>query len=311
MFRRGESGAEAPGPAHRSLRAREAPGIVRRGERIFPAALLDLDNPPEQLHFLGTIEALDGAPDRLVSIVGTRDPTPYGLRVASELARAFAAAGIGVVSGLARGIDAAAHRAAMEAGGWTIAVLGTGVDVPYPASHRELHGEIAREGLVLSECEPGTPAQKGCFPRRNRIIAALAKVTIVVEAPYKSGAVNTATQAFGLCRTVAAVPGPIDSARSAGSNLLLRDGAHVLATVDDALGFYGEALRKDTASMPALGELEAEVWAALSSGSASPELLGMRTGLPVRQVLEGVARLELCGMVQQGALGEVERLVMR
>ena len=298
MLRRGEGGAEAP-------------GIVRRGERDFPPALLDLDNPPKQLHFLGTIEALEGAPDRLVAIVGTRDPSPYGLRVATQLARSLAAAGIGVVSGLARGIDAAAHRSAMEAGGWTVAVLGTGVDVPYPASHRELHGEIAREGLVLSEFEPGTRAQKGSFPRRNRIIAALAKVTIVVEAPYKSGAVNTATQAFGLCRTVAAVPGPIDSARSAGSNLLLRDGAHVIATVDDALGFYGKASQMDTDSVPALGELEAQVWDALAPGSASPELLGMRAGLPVRQVLEGVARLELCGMVQQGAGGEVERLLMR
>jgi DNA processing protein len=285
--------------------------VLRSGESGYPAALLDLDNPPRQLHFAGTIEALDGAPDRLVAIVGTRDPTPYGLRVTAQLARAFAVAGIGVVSGLARGIDAAAHRAAMEAGGWTIAVLGTGVDVPYPASHRELHGEIAREGLIVSECEPGTPAQKGCFPRRNRIIAALAKVTIVVEAPYKSGAVNTATQAFGLCRTVAAVPGPIDSARSAGSNLLLRDGAHVIATVDDALGFYGTVSRNDTVPIPALGELEAQVWDALSSGSASAEVLGMRTGLPVRHVLEGVARLELCGMVQQGTDGEVERLVMR
>lgn len=287
---------------------RPGEAALEAGDAAYPAALRDLRDPPARLYFLGDPRTLEAAPERLVAIVGTRDASPYGMRVATELATAFADAGIGVVSGLARGIDSAAHRAALEARGRTVAVLGTGVDVPYPAAHRGLHQELAIRGLVLSEFEPGTRARLGCFPRRNRIIAALAKLTIVVEAPYKSGAINTATQALDLGRLVAAVPGPIDTARSAGSNQLLRDGAHVLATVDDALNFYGVS-RNRTGSKPALGDLEAQVWDALSEGGAPPEVLGARAGLSVRKVLEGVARLELCGMVQQSAAGEVERLV--
>jgi DNA processing protein len=239
-----------------------------------------------------------------VAIVGTRDASAYGLRVAADLALAFVAAGIGVISGLARGIDSAAHRAALESGGDTIAVLGTGVDVPYPAGHRALHASVASQGLVLSEHEPGTLARQGCFPRRNRIIAALARVTIVVEAPFKSGAVNTATQALDLGRTVGAVPGPIDSHRSSGSNLLLREGAQVIASLDDALGLYGVS-RKRTNSQPPAGGIEEQVWRALSAGPASLEIIGARTGLPVRQVLEVVARLELIGMLRQLDGGEV------
>ena len=283
-----------------------APGVVGRGESGYPESLSDLAQPPERLHFLGDLGALDGSPGRLVAIVGTRDASPYGMRVSAELARAFVSAGIGVVSGLARGIDAAAHQEALGAGGSTIGVLGTGVDVPYPAGHRALHAALASNGLLLSESEPGTPARAGCFPRRNRIIAALAKVTIVVEAPFKSGAINTANHALALGRTVAAVPGPIDSARSAGSNELLRDGAHVIGSVDDALSLLGVS-RKQTAGRPPLGELEASIWEALSAGAAAPETLVVLAKLPLRQVLEGVARLELHGLVRQGIDGEVER----
>jgi DNA processing protein len=231
------------------------------------------------------------------------------VRVAVALAEAFTAAGIGVVSGLARGIDSTAHRSALEAGGKTIAVMGTGVDVPYPAAHRGLHAEIAAKGLVVSENEPGTPAVQGCFPRRNRIIAGLARVTIVVEAPYKSGAINTATQALEGGRVVAAVPGPIDSPRSAGANLLIRDGAQVIHSIDDALMLYGLSRgRRDEG--PTLGALETAVWDALAAGPAPMELLTDRAGLTVRQVLEGVARLELTGMVRQQPGGAIERMRM-
>jgi DNA processing protein len=197
----------------------------------------------------------------------------------------------------------------LEAGGKTIAVMGTGVDVPYPAAHRGLHAEIAAKGLVVSENEPGTPAVQGCFPRRNRIIAGLARVTIVVEAPYKSGAINTATQALDAGRVVAAVPGPIDSPRSAGANLLLRDGAQVIHSIDDALMLYGLSRgRKDEG--PTLGALETAVWDALADGPAPVELLTARAGLGVRQVLEGIARLELTGMVRQQPGGAIERIRM-
>lgn len=282
---------------------------IARTDADYPQALTELQRPPESIFTIGDESILRMAPNRLVAIVGTRDASPYGVRVAAALAEAFTAAGIGVVSGLARGIDSTAHRAALEAGGKTIAVMGTGVDVPYPAAHRGLHAEIAAKGLVVSENEPGTPAVQGCFPRRNRIIAGLARVTIVVEAPYKSGAINTATQALEAGRVVAAVPGPIDSPRSAGANLLLRDGAQVIHSIDDALMLYGLSRgRRDEG--PTLGALETAVWDALAAGPAPMELLTDRAGLTVRQVLEGVARLELTGMVRQQPGGAIERMRM-
>ena len=187
---------------------------------------------------MGDAAALESAPVQHVAIVGTREATPYGIRIAEQLATAAARAGLVVVSGLARGIDAAAHRAALQAGGRTIGVQGTGVDVPYPASHRALHGALAERGTVLSEMEPGTGATPGCFPRRNRLIAALCQVTVVVEAPFKSGAINTATQALELGRTVAAVPGRVDDRTAQGSNQLIRDGAQVIAEVADLLALF-------------------------------------------------------------------------
>lgn len=280
---------------------------IRKTDADYPLSLKDLLRPPESIFTIGDDTILRMAPNRLVAIVGTREATPYGVRTAAALAEAFTAAGIGIVSGLARGIDSVAHRAVLEAGGRTIAVMGTGVDVPYPAGHRALHAEIAAKGLVVSEIEPGTPAFHGCFPRRNRIIAALARVTIVVEAPYKSGAINTATQALESGRVVAAVPGPIDTPRCAGSNLLLRDGAQVIHSIDDALSLYGLSKgRKDEG--PTLGAIETSIWEALADGPAAMDLLAGRAGLSVRQVLEGVARLELTGMVRQRVGGDIERV---
>ena len=280
---------------------------IRRGEDGYPAVFLEREGGPKSIFLIGNETILEMAPNRLVAIVGTRDATPYGVRVTAALAEAFAGVGIGVVSGLARGVDAAAHRAALEAGGKTIAVMGTGVDVPYPVGHRGLHAEVAEKGLVISENAPGMPAIQGCFPRRNRLIAALARVTIVVEAPYKSGAINTANQALEAGRVVAAVPGPIDSPRSAGANLLLRDGAQLIHSVDDALMLYG-LTRGQKSADPAMGSLDSAVWGALGAGPASVEDLGSRAGLTVRQVLEGIARLELNGMVRHSSNGEVERV---
>lgn len=279
---------------------------VSRSDPGFPSVFLEREGGPNAIYLIGDETILEMAPQRVVAIVGTREASPYGVKVTTALARAFAEAGIAVVSGLARGIDAAAHRGALEAGGKTIAVMGTGVDIPYPVGHRELHREVGEKGLVLSENPPGMTAFPGCFPRRNRLIAALARVTIVVEAPYKSGAINTATQALEAGRVVAAVPGPIDSPRSAGANLLLRDGAQIIHSVDDALMLYGLTAGKKP-ERAALGAAEAAVWAALEGGRASAEVLADRSGLEVRSVLEGIARLELNGMVRQTAGGAVER----
>jgi DNA processing protein len=278
----------------------------RPGDDAYPAALLDLNQPPDPIFAVGAERLLALGPERTVAIVGTREASPYGVRVATDLAAAFSRAGVVVVSGLARGVDSAAHRGALEADGGTVAVLGTGVDVPYPAGNRALHRAICGQGIVLSENEPGTPARKGCFPRRNRIIAALAKVTIVVEAGFKSGAINTASQAMELGRTVAAVPGPIYAPGSQGANLLLRDGAQVISSVADALQLYGLS-RIATAEPVGLLESEAVIWGLLGQGAAPIDGIVARTGLPVRQVLEAVAGLELRGVVEELMGGEVRR----
>lgn len=270
----------------------------------YPAELLDLPNPPDSLFTLGARSVLDGP---RVAIVGTRDCTGYGDRVARRIAGAIARAGGCVISGMARGIDAGAHRAALEANGKTVAVLGTGIDVPYPKGHGRLHAAIAEHGLVLSESPAGTAAFRGCFPRRNRIIAALAQLTIVVEAGHKSGALLTAKDALNLGRTVAAVPGPIDSPHSAGTNELLRDGAQVIASVDDALALAGFPAAPP-APIPELREDERAVWEALGSGAASLEQLAYRANMTLRGCMTATSSLELRGLVGAGYSGEYHRI---
>lgn len=269
----------------------------------YPAELLDLPNPPEVLFALGPRSTLD-APR--VAIVGTRDCTAYGDRTARKIAGAITRAGGCVISGMARGIDACAHRAALEAGGRTVAVLGTGIDVPYPRGHARLHAQISEQGLVLSESPAGTAAFRGCFPRRNRIIAALANLTIVVEAGHKSGALLTAKDALNLGRIVAAVPGPIDSPHSAGTNELLRDGAQVIATVDDALALVGFPAAPEL-PLPDLADAEQAVWEALGKGAATIELVAHRANLSLREAMSALTALELRSLISPGFSGEYRR----
>jgi DNA processing protein len=206
--------------------------IVVAGEDRYPPALLALEDAPMAFFALG---ALRHAAPPAVAIVGARRATAYGRRTAQRVAASVAAAGGTVISGLASGIDSEAHEAALRAGGRTVAVLGTGVDVPYPASNSALHARIAADGLVLSESPPGRTAHPGAFPRRNRLIAALADVVLVVEAGVKSGSLITAQVGVALGRSVAAIPGPVDSPTSLGANQLLRDGAHVVTAPEDLL----------------------------------------------------------------------------
>src|SRR5262249_29281591 len=234
-----EAGAAAAACAHADaalVRAgRAGARVLVRGGEGYPAALEDLSDPPPVLFTLGSDAALARP---TCAIVGTRGATAYGERMTREIAGALARAGVSILSGLARGIDGVAHRAALDAGGRTAAVLGTGVDLAYPAGHRALRARIAAAGMLLSGELPCHRANAGSFPKRNRILAALAEVTIVVEAPSQSGALITATHALELGRTVAAVPGPIDSPTAAGSNLLLRDGAVMILDVADALALF-------------------------------------------------------------------------
>ncbi|MDQ3696946.1 MAG: DNA-processing protein DprA [Gemmatimonadota bacterium] len=277
--------------------------LISRGDADYPERLNELPDAPPALFALGDPGCLGG---RCVAVVGTRDPTAYGERVARDIAGALARAGAVVVSGMARGIDAVAHRAALEAGGPTVAVLGTGIDVPYPAAHRGLHAEIARCGLVLSEEMPGARAVPGSFPKRNRVIAGLCLATIVVEAGVRSGALITAGHALDLGRAVAAVPGPIDAPRSAGSNGLLRDGAVVIAEAADAVMLAG--LTTPSRPEPKLSSpAERAVWDALANGAADLDTLASRAALPARECMVAVAALEVAGAIECSLVGEVRR----
>jgi DNA processing protein len=266
-----------------------------------PATLGELSHPPAGLWCHGSADDLLGAPDRHVAIVGTREASAYGIRSATRLATACAHAGLVVVSGMARGVDAAAHEAAIRAGGRTIAVLGTGVDVPYPVGHRTLLAEIAERGLAIAEADLGTLARPGCFPRRNRLIAALCRVTVVVEAGFKSGAINTASQALELGRTVAAVPGPIDDPRSAGANGLLRDGAQVICGVEELLSLFDLSTRApaDNSRATTSGH---DSWAPLETGGEAQ----MDGALSVRQVSLRLLERQLISSRLSGGAGVPE-----
>ena len=273
----------------------------------WPEALGAVRGPRlRQLWALGRPELLAGSPSRFVAIVGTREASSYGLRVAKSFGRALAAAGATVVSGMARGIDTAAHEGALEAGGNTIAVLGTGADVPYPVGNRWIHSQVAERGLIISESRPGAPAFRGCFPRRNRIIAALSHATIVVEAGHKSGALNTAAVALEMGRVVAAVPGMIDSMRAAGSNLLLRDGAHPVVSIDDALGLVGLSRDQSPTNLE-MHTIEADIWDLLGLGCQLPDVLAERVGASLREVQASIGRLEVRGLVSHLDDGSVAR----
>lgn len=280
-----------------------APQLWKADEQNFASTLLEIRYPPKQLWTIGDRSVIEVP---CVAIVGTRRMTAYGERTTRRLAAAFANAGACVVSGMAQGVDATAHRAAIEAGGKTAAVLGTGVDVPYPAGHRRLHAEIARAGCLISEMEPGRGASPGCFPRRNRLIAGLASVTIVVEAPDKSGALLTAAEADQAHRIVAAVPGPIDSPQSGGTNRLLRDGAQVIASVNDALTLMG--LTPEPEQTPTLRPTEQKIWDALKELEGAPvELISARCGIELRETLAAITALEIAGLVAYDLSGAIRR----
>jgi DNA processing protein len=277
---------------------------IEIGDEGYPAALLDLRSPPRVLWAIGDLDTLRPP---VVAIVGTRKATPYGMRATHEIAGALARAGACVVSGMARGIDGAAHIAALDARGRTAAVLGTGVDIAYPTGHRPLHARLREHGLLLSEELPGSHAGPGSFPRRNRIIAALASITIVVEAGVKSGAIITADHALELGRTLATVPGPIDAPQSAGANALLRDGAIVIADVADALQLAGLTPPSRRPDPEITTAAERAVWTALADGALDVDTLTMRSGLPARECLAAVTTLELGGAIECALTGEIRR----
>lgn len=278
---------------------------IERGDARYPVELEDLrENAPPYLFARGSLDLLTVKPR--VAIVGTRRATAYGQRVTRELTAAFVRAGACIVSGLARGIDGMAHRTALESNGVTIAVLGTGLDVAYPSGHRSLQRTIAERGLVLSELEAGEHGMKWTFPKRNRIIAALASLTIVVEAPEQSGALNTAEHAFDLHRNVAAVPGPIDQPQSVGANRLIGNNAHIIASIEDALALAGLTPPPRSPRADPDGD-EGRVWSALADGALDIDSLCHRSGLPAARCMAAVTTLEIAGSIECALTGEIRR----
>lgn len=277
---------------------------LSRGEEGYPERLLDAPHPPRVLWAHGDLSLLDRP---CVAIVGTRRATAYAERVARELGRVLALAGATVVSGLARGVDACAHRGALDVEGATVAVLGTGLDVVFPRAHADLQRTIAERGLLLSELEPGDPAHGGSFPERNRIIAALCSATIVVEGGEKSGALITARDALDMGRNVGAVPGPIDVPQSLGSNRLLADGAAVIASMADALTLAGLVAPLRVSALPEHGA-ERRLWDALAVGPADLDTLCTRASLPAHEGLAAASGLEMRGMIECALSGEIRRI---
>jgi DNA processing protein len=209
-----------------------------RHDELYPEALREAADAPWALVGRGDPSLLAGLePSGAVTVVGARRATSYGREVARELGQGLAAAGVTVISGLAFGVDACAHRGALDAGA-TIAVLGCGPDIAYPAAHRSLWRRITEEGLVVSELPPGAAAWRSNFPARNRLMAALAGMTVVVEAAMGSGSLVTGSLALDLGRDLGAVPGPVTSRASAGPNRLLAQGAHVIRDAQDVLDVF-------------------------------------------------------------------------
>jgi len=220
---------------------------VRRvipSDREWPSQLGMLEVPPSQLFIESSESDFSVLTTKSIAIVGSRNATPYGLRVAADFAAALAEAGYTIISGGAFGVDAAAHRGALSVGGKTVVVLAGGVDCPYPMAHSNLFTDASRNGALVSEHPAGTPSHKHNFLSRNRIIAGLAFGTLIVEAAYKSGAIRTALDTVKLLRPVMAIPGPISSPLSAGVNRLIADRVAELVTssweIEEMVGAYGQ-----------------------------------------------------------------------
>jgi len=283
--------------------------VLRRGEDGYPRALLAAERPPEQLWADGELALLERP---LVAVIGSRHPTPYGVRIAYEAARALAEAGAVVVSGMAIGLDARAHRGALDAGGGTVAVLGTGIDVAYPLANRRLLDEVRARGLVLTERAPGDGARPWHFPARNRLIAALARCLLVVEGRADGGTGNTAEWALRLDRPIFAVPGRIDDPQAQGPNRLLQQGAHPYLDSDDVLRALGlerasprSARRLERRKSLAAAEraqltaAEAALYDLITPEPVHVDMLAAHSAIEPGLLLAALSALELQGLVMQ------------
>jgi DNA processing protein len=280
--------------------------LVTLGDPGYPPPLGDIPDPPRLLYVRGRYAPADAL---AIALVGSRKCTPYGLRVAERLAASLARVGLTVVSGLARGIDAAAHRGALKAGGRTLAVLANGLAQVYPPEHEELAREVADSGAVLSEMSMRQSPLAGLFPQRNRIISGLCLGVVVVEATPRSGSLSTARHAMEQNREVFAVPGPVDSLASRGCHRLIRDGARLVETVDDILEELGPLVRevRPAPAEPAvrhpaeltLSDLERSLLGRLDDRPLAVDELIALTGLTAAQVMATLSVLEMRRLVRR------------
>jgi DNA processing protein len=293
--------------AREALDRRAALGVqlVSWLDADYPPALAAIPDPPPVLWVRGQAAALS---QPAVAIVGSRAGSPYALEVAARLAEDLAARGLAVVSGLARGVDSAAHRGALAADGVTVAVLGCGPDLVYPPEHRVMAAEIARAGAVITELVPGTPPLKWCFPLRNRIISGLSRAVVVIEAGERSGSLITARAALEHGRDVLAVPGNVLSGRNRGAHALLRDGAKIVESADDILEELGMAVNPRGAAGASKGTEADPLLACLPPGeSCDLESICERSGLTAARLLPRLLDLELQGWIRRAGGGRFVR----
>lgn len=278
-------------------RVRSAGGCIwSMADASYPEALRHIHDPPLVLFGMGQIDWRRPA----IGIVGMRHASSYGLQVARELAFALARAGVCVVSGMALGVDAAAHAGALAAGGDTVAVLGCGVDQIYPRSHVALYRRIVASGIAVAEQPMGAAPDRGSFPRRNRIISGLARGVIVVEAAQKSGALITARCASEQGREVFAVPGDIRRGSSAGCHALIKDGAKLVESVEDVLEELTPWLRSvPPAAALAPAGLAGRVYQLLRREPQHVDELARAAKMAAQQILSALLELELEGLVDQ------------
>jgi DNA processing protein len=305
-------GAKLAGDFHAAIRradvqaeldaiARHEVHLVPLGAPGYPAPLATLCDPPPLLYVRGSLEERDA---NAVALVGARHCTSYGRRMAENLATGLARAGFTIVSGLARGVDAAAHRGALQAGGRTVAVLAGGLARIYPPEHTDLAREVQAAGALLSEAAMGMEPMAGMFPARNRLISGLSRAVVIVEAAERSGALITASHAAEQGRTVFAVPGPIDSATSDGTNALLRKGAILCRGVDDVLEELdgvraAPSAARPVAPPPELDDVQRRIWDFLAESPRHVDDITRHVGLPVADVTRSLMLLEMKKVVRR------------
>ena len=284
--------------------------LVAWDDPAYPRALLTVTDPPPVLHYAGKLDLLNRP---ALAIVGSRNATPQGRQNAEAFAAALSGSGLTIVSGLAQGIDAAAHRGGLAGTGKSIAVVGTGIDRIYPAANKALAHRLAENGGLLSQFVLGTPPLPGNFPRRNRVISGLVRGVLVVEATPNSGSLITARFAAEQGREVFAIPGSIHSPFSKGCHRLIKDGAKLVETAQDVLEELGmastAAWRRPEAGRPAPDDDAARVLAALGHDPVGVDTLAERTGLPARAIAVALVELELGGQVTPLPGGAFQRVM--